>query len=199
MKRQFALLLVALTFGCHESPTTAPAVPGDDAPRFDFSNAPDDLTNVVRWDAQFAWWIASGASGVRVWAGLPDDPRVSTLCAGGTEPPDVLELQRAGDLVDMAQTLGMAGDINIHVYPLTAAAICRFEPIARGVGRFMYVDNNGLSSEGFPGRNTWTYMINGTVEFTDGTRSHVLAQIRWMANPDGTAQIILFKIDFSAP
>jgi hypothetical protein len=207
MKRSPALplLVSALALACQEGPSTGPerVVPSVAAPQFAFVNGPNELPNVFRFEGQFATGIQDPETDLFAFAGLPDSPKMSAACLGGTEPFATVDIQFVGELQEVIHRLVVGGDVNLHVYRLTGfMGFCRSTPIAQGIGRVMNTDNDLLAlTSGFPGADAWGFRMNGQVTLTTavgGGDAHLVAHNRFIIWPDGDFRRIYRKVDLSA-
>lgn len=199
MKSRFAVSLVvsALALGCQE-PASAPprtvrlAAP----PQFDFTNAPDDLPNVLSYEKGYAVSIRDAETGLIAWAGLPDDPKMLATCnLGGGEVYNPVDFHDVGALQDVIHRLRMGEDVNLHVYQLAGfQGICTSSFIAQGVGRLMTADNDQQAlTSGFPGADSWGVHISGVVTLQTGGEALLVAHNRWIIPPDGGPQVLIYR------
>lgn len=155
-------------------------------------NGPD-VPNVIRYGANFAFGIQDPATNLIAFAGLPANPRNFVSC-GGTELASVADVQNAGVRQEVIHALVKADDVALHVYDRAAyRGICVSTPIASGVGRLAYVDNDrDVTGEG---ANSWGFRMNGAVTLLlEGTSAHLEAHNRFIIWPDGSFRRIYRQV-----
>lgn len=185
MKLTRSLLAAAgltLLNACADSPV-APDYLTVSSPNFNFSNGPDDLSNVIRFNGAFFFGIQDPKTDLTAIAGLPVNPKTSIAC-GGTEPFAEADIQHAGVRQEVIHLLATSAEMNLHVYTRSSfRGFCRSTPIATGSGRGWVVDND-LRNDG-PGANSWGFHMGGEVTLTDGSKSNLEAHNRFIISPEG--------------
>jgi hypothetical protein len=164
-------------------------------------DASDGLPNVIRYQDQYAFGIQDPETNLLVWAGLPASPMLSAACLGGSEPYATVDVQDAGLLQNVVHRVVNGGDVNLHVYTRNGFRdFCLSAPIAQGIGRMTYVDNDVFDVvSGFPGANAWGFRMEGPVTFTAGGQANLVAHNRFLLSPDGQLRRIFRKVDLSTP
>jgi hypothetical protein len=194
---RYALLFAAVVSisACADSPVAPSALP-DAASLAITTGSPDDLPNVFRVSQRFAIGIQDPENGLRAFAGLPDDPRTYLAC-GGEGNFAVVDVQHTGALRDVLQALAKTNSINLHVYEWTPTInLCTAQWIARGVGRFTYVDNDRFASG--TRSNTWGYHFGGPVTFADGSTASLVAHNRFIFDVDeGPTRLVYRHVSLS--
>ena len=190
-----AVVLGAMALGCASEPTGGSGSAGNPA-QYNYSNGPSNLPNVFRFEG-----IVGGATFVDerndllVIDGLPDNPADATICGGNQEIANLAEFQVSGAIQEVFHALAQAEE-NIHVYRLsTFVDICTSEPIAQGSGRLIINDNDAAVSG--TRANTFGARLAGPVTLADGGTAHLLAEIRFLIELDGTFRLVSSSVQLS--
>lgn len=189
-----AVVVSALTFGC-ESPPAELTLPVA-GPSFDFTNGPSDLPNInFRGERRlfFAW--PDFARDLAIIINAPADPGDLTACGGTEPPPDLVSVQRVGELQEVLKVLRLARDVSIFVYqpaPPTFADLCAATPIAHGTGNLTSTDNDLFLS--LTRANAFGFRAQGTVELVSGGRAQVTAELQLLILPDGTFRVLAINV-----
>jgi hypothetical protein len=159
-------------------------------PRLDVTVAAPEFPNVVRFQDQFVFAIADPETDLFAIAGLPDDPTQEIGC-GGSEPYAIVDFQFVGQ--DVIRALAKGDDVNLDVYRRsTFVSSCVSTPIAEGIGRVVYVDNDAFITG--VGGNSWGFNMEGDVTLVGGGRAHLLAHNRFQILPDGTFRRVFRQV-----
>jgi len=186
------LFLPLLALACSGDPT-APRT-ADLHPSFAVASSAAE-PNVIRFSDQFAVAIFDPETDLVAIAGLPADPMQSVAC-GGTEPFAFADFQFVGVLQDAIKALVKGDPVNLHVYRFsTFEDICVSTPIAQGVGRVMYTDNDIFFTGG--GNNAWGFRMEGPVTLASGGTSNLMAHNRFQIMPDGSFRRIFRQVRLS--
>ena len=186
-----ALYLLMFTVIACDTPT----VPETETPQYNFTNGPDELPNVTRYENRFSLNIPDPETGLRAFVGLPTVPGSFIGCQvfgppfNGTEQYQILPEQIVGDEAPFVQLIN-ADDVNIHVFKIaTFFGFCRSQVYAQGTGKFTNNDNDlTFSGERW---NVWGGHIRGDVTITEtGEKAHLNAYIRLRARPGVPAEIL---------
>lgn len=188
------LPLLAVVLGCERPAPVASAGP---IAQFDFMNGPADLPNVFRGDSIIilAWRDFARDRGILVNA--PMDPSVLRAC-GGSQRPDPVPVQSAGELQDVLRQLRLLRDVNIHVYepappPLPGiTGFCQANLVARGTGNATSTDNDRHVTGS--GANAFGSRVEGMVDFVAGGSAQVTAERQDVINPDGTRKVLVSSV-----
>jgi hypothetical protein len=188
--RTFGATLAALLglAACTERPgPTAVVSARTPGPSFDFTNGPSGLPNIFRGDRRvfFAW--ADFDRDLAILINAPADPSDLFACGGTQPPPDLVHVQRVGQLQEVLKQVGLAREVSIFVYqpaPPTFADLCAATPIGRGMGDFTATDNDLLGTGN--GANAFGVRARGTVQLVSGGIARVTANALFVFKPDGT-------------
>jgi hypothetical protein len=190
-----ALIFSGIAFGCANEPSSM-LTADTSSPALNYSNGPSDLPNVFRFEG-----IVGGAAFVDpitdliAFDGLPDDPADATICDGTEEIANLADFQVSGAISEVFHFLVQAEE-NIHVYQLsTFVDICTSAPLAQGFGRLVINDNDATVSG--TRTNSFGARLTGSVTLADGETAHLVAQIRFLIEPDGTFRPVSSSVQLS--
>lgn len=192
-----AIVLFALAALACDRQDTSPT----DAPRFDFTNGPDELSNVIRDQFAFAVPIMDPTTGLRVFAGLPTIPASHISCQAlgpqytGTENFQLQNEQFVGS--DPLIYLGHTANVNLHVYRIsTFMGFCRSTVYAQGTGTLVGTDNDFAGSG--DRTNVFGYHITGEVNVvTTGETARLNAFYRFQIDRSGAIQILARNVQLN--
>ena len=192
MRSTPALCLAVLTLACSTDPV-APVAPRqlDLHPGFAVSTNSSGGLNVFRFGGEFAVGFPDVDDDLFAIAGLPDDPNNFVGC-GGTDGFQITDYQLVGLLQQAVNALVRNGHSNLNVYQLSTFGGCGSFPIAAGVGRVVYTDNDFFVS-GTKNRS-WGFQMEGTVALASGGKAHLMAHSRGQIQLDGTFRDVLTDI-----
>jgi len=191
-RRVIVALAVFGALGCDQPTPVAHDVP---ALQFDFMNGPTDLGNVFRSERLFLVGWSDFASDLTILINAKDDPTDLTRC-GGSDFPELIPVQRVGELQDVIKALRLLRDVNIHIYrpalqivptgfPNPGTTFCEATFIAKGTGNMTSADND-VNVTG-PGMNAFGFWAQGTVELVSGGSARVDAAAAFLVRLDDEA------------
>lgn len=186
------LLSAPLAFmaACADTPPTAPA----DERMYADEIAAASEGGVVRFEGTVLIFTQDPAADLRLFIGLPDDPRQLPQC-GGTATFDSINYQRSGIDRDAIQVLARAEGVNVHLYRRsTYRGVCVTAPLAQGEGRLVYTDNDYFGSEN-PRHNSFGFSLLADVAFADGGAGTVHARNQIIIDGSGAFNTVVNFID----
>ncbi len=187
----FLFALAALASACSE--TTSPDASLNPAQNVSLETG---SAEVYRDERTVLIGIQDPAADLRLFIGLPADPRQLPQC-GGTEGFDTMLYQEVGLSPEPVQVLARSGDVNVHVYRRsTYLGVCRTTPLAQGTGRLVYTDNDFYGSAN-PRNNSFGFSLHADVTFTAGGGGAVLARSQIVVGNDGTFNSLVNFIQLS--
>ena len=186
-----ALVLSAIALGCADAPPTGPA-PDAGGPRFDFTNGPSKLPNVIRFEEEGGVGVIFDAdTDLLLLVGLPENPADAFDC-GGSEPFDRNAVQVVGLLREVFKVL-LKSEPHLHVYQgSTFVDFCSSMPIAQGSGRLIVNDNDAAVSG--TRTNSFGASVNGRVTLAGGGTAQLSAHARFLIKQDGTFVAVTEKV-----
>ena len=183
-----AAAVALMTSGCSDSEPAAPATHEVANPQYLYSNGPI-TPNVYRTAEAFVFGLPDFETGLLAWVGFPDDPTDAVDCGGDSEYP-LVPLQAAGWQHEVLKVLGVAKEINIHVYDLNnfEGGTCFSPPIAAGTGHAVYTDNDFFNTG--TGANAFGLDIEGILASVPGGEPvRVRGTTRLLNMPDGSFRV----------
>jgi len=196
--RPYSLLLVpALVLGCRIDATEPRAVPFH--PQSAVAAASAALPNVVRFRNEFVFLIEDRETDLFAIAGLPDHPKEVVEC-GGIEPLHfgIADIQWVGMWPDVVIALAKGADYNLDVYQFSSfAGVCASDPIAHGVGRVRYNENDVFRTSGRT--DTYGFWMAGPVSLIGGGTANLLGHAVFQILPDagGVPREIVSRVTLS--
>jgi hypothetical protein len=162
---------------------------------FDFSNGPNDLPNVIRFEGEGGLGvIADPESDLLLLVGLPENPADAIDCGGG-EPFDQVATQVVGIIKGVFKMLAK-GEQHLHVYQLsTFTGFCSSVPLAQGTGRLIVNDNDAAVSG--TRTNSFGASVTGPVTLASGGTASVSAHVRLLIQRDGTFREVSSGVQLS--
>lgn len=164
------------------------------SPAAAIESAAPEFPNVVRFGSEYAFGIQDPETNLLAWAGLPYNPK--DYCSG-SQPFTTAEFQYVGFYQDAIKILMATDHVNLHVYERSSfQGFCISDPIAQGIGRMMYIDNDGF----FTGHaaNAWGFRMGGSVSLVAGGTANLEAHNRFQVLPDGSFRRIFRKVRLSS-
>jgi hypothetical protein len=162
-----------------------------------YLNALSDVPNVIRFGSEFSFGIIDTDTDLAAFAGLPDNPKASIACIDGTDAFQSADIQISGVRSDVLKFIAKSGDMHLDVYRLsTFEGFCVSDPIAHGVGRISYHDNDYFETGG--GNNTYGWQMGGPVNLTNGQSANLFAHNLWQLLPNGTFRRIYRQVKLSS-
>jgi hypothetical protein len=193
--RPYSLLLVsALALGCAVDTTEPRTLTLKTQSSVDATSAA--LPNVVRFRNEFVFLIQDRESDLLAIAGLPDHPKDVIEC-GGTEELHfaIADIQWVGAWPDVVVALARGADYNLDVYQFSSfAGVCASDPIAHGVGRVRYNENDVFRTSGRT--DTYSFWIAGPVSLVGGGTANLLAHSLSQILPDagGVPRVVVSDV-----
>ncbi len=152
-----ALVLAA----CTDAPPGAPTAPG--RPAFDLAGAPASSGQVLRFDSTFSVRLIDHQRGLMAYLGRD----IVAWCQGDPGAADTLAYHDVVNPVEPRRILrNMEGDVHASVWtvgPSTCARYLSETPIAAGISRLRYTDND-ITPNARPdpaNTNAWGWMAQG--------------------------------------
>jgi hypothetical protein len=196
IKSQVAAVAVlgVIALGCMDEPPTG-HVPDPAEPRFDFTNGPSDLPNVIRFEEEGGVGVIyDPETDLLLLVGLPENPADAFDC-GGTEPFDRNAVQVVGILREVFKVL-LKSEPHLHVYQgSTFTGFCSSVPLAQGMGRLILNDNDAAVSG--TRTNSFGASVTGQVTFASGGTAQLSAHVHFLIARDGTFREVSSAVQLS--
>jgi hypothetical protein len=182
-----AAVVALMTSACGDNEPAAPATQDVANPQYLYTNGPI-TPGVFRTAEAFVFGLPDFETGLLAWVGFPDDPTDAVDCGGDSDYP-LVPLQAAGLQQEVLKVLGVAKEINIHVYDLNNFEDTCFSPvIAAGTGHAVYTDNDFFNTG--TGANAFGLDIEGILTSVPGGEPvRVRGTTRLLNMPDGSFRV----------